>query len=197
MAEKQYTYKLREDLSVEQIVNFVNQLKNSPRKINKGYLEPGSYPKISYLNFEIQFEKEKQGTVGNVPPYILYNILIVLQGLIKFHAKKKGSPFFLPLEKYHSHEYEVFYFVGKYRDTQHVISPDVQKEMVEAFLKVVQGDLGKEQKKETSDKKADEISEFSYNLRSGDLIENWTKLVKPIASYLLNLDPKEKNLEGQ
>lgn len=184
---KQFDYQLRE-LKIPQIIEFVKKLNDNHLLVNKGYLEIGHYPDIPQLHFEVKYEREKLGIDGNIGPDVLLNILIWLQASIYKEAQKKGCPFSLPKNE-SSKEFSVFYFRGTYdRNSSNVLDKNTQKEIISVLHDVVIGKFsGKDDATQTTEKhNHDAYLNFSYNLRQGDLIEQWTKDggVKAFAAYL-------------
>lgn len=169
---KQFDYQLRQDLSIEQIISFVTKLRNNHRLINKGFLKLGTYPDIPQLHFEVSYEKEKQNLEGNIVPHVLLNLLIEVQVFVVKESKKKGCPFLLPTDN-NSKEFRAFYFQDEYDDAQNTTKENVQKELIAVFYDVVTGSLQGDKTSEDSAIKPVSISELSYSLRQGDLIERW------------------------
>jgi hypothetical protein len=194
---KQFSYQLREDLSVSQIVSFVTKLEDNHLLINKGFLKLGEYPTINQLNFEVTYDKSKENIEGNVPPYVLLNILYKLNSLIVAHTKKKGCPFILPTDK-NSKIYRIFYFQDEYRDANNTTKETFQKDIIDVFYAVVTGTISGKEDEAEGLKKPDPISKLSYNLRQGDPIEAWTreKGAKQFANLLLTLPANELLVPG-
>ncbi|NCN03857.1 MAG: hypothetical protein GW942_02165 [Candidatus Pacebacteria bacterium] len=201
---KQFSYQLREDLSVSQIISFVAKLKDNHLLINKGYLKLGEYPTINQLNFEVTYDKSKESIEGNVPPYVLLNILYKLNSLIVTYTKKKGCPFVLPLENTVLNDrpelkpYDLFFFQPPYNDANTTTNKNILEDLIYVFNAVVTGALRGSSTETTVVKKPDPISKLSYNLRQGDLIEAWTKEkgAKQFANLLLSLPVSDLLVPG-
>jgi hypothetical protein len=190
MAE-QFSYQLREDLSVSQIVSFVTKLNQNHRLINKGFLKLGSYPKTNQLNFEVTYDREKQNLEGYVAPNLLIKILSELSSIIVKHVKsnKSGLPFILPTNP-DSDVYQAFYLTKKYAG-QNSLAENYQKYIVYAFYEVVTGSLSGKEEEKAKINTPDPISKLSYNLRAGDPIDAWIKNkgAKQFANLLLKSIP--------
>ncbi|NCN87496.1 MAG: M23 family metallopeptidase [Candidatus Pacebacteria bacterium] len=171
------SYQLK-NLSVPQIIDFVTKLNNDHFKVDRSFLDLREDKKIDQLNIVVDYNDNNTNKSGYISRSELTNILVSLNSLIKrlVNENTNNPPFILPTKDGLGNDfYQPFNLSGDFSTNIVSSSPDsVFKQVINAFYQVVNGNISKEETIEEK-KTGDNISDFSYNLRAGDPIKNWTK----------------------
>jgi hypothetical protein len=196
MADK-FNYRLREDLSLTQVIEFVKKLHNNHRLVNKGYLEPGIIPKIPQVNFELFYDKEKYSKEGNISPHDFLDILKGISNRLYDGRKIKDSGIYIPTQE-GTLAYNAFFLQGEFSNSSNLISERYQTMIVGVLHDVATGALLGKTAEEDEKIKPSLISQLSYSFRQGNLEDNWgkDKGVKAFTNLIIATEAGELLIDG-